>query len=209
MSSINNNGKIAYMYDDQTDTWHSLAGVVNTAQNYIWQGSNTFANAVSFEDVVSTKAGVNNFQNPSQRDSILLNPTNGTVCFIRQNNDGSLANQIQYYYNGTWKNANSNVGLSVQTNNYTLSSEDAGRTIMTNMSIENSVTVADFSSASFFVGERVDIIQQGVGQTEIVPSAGVVISSKAGNKKLSSRYSAAYLVNIAQNNWILIGDLAE
>lgn len=207
MASINSDGKIAYMYDEQTDTWYSLAGRVNTAASYSWQGSNTFKNTVILEDVVRAEAGINNFQNPSARDSAITSPANGVVCFLRQDSEGNLINQIQYYHNGLWRNAAGNIGLSSKTNNHTLSVEDSGRTLVMNMSIANTVTVPTFANAPFSIGETINIIQQGVGQTEVVAEAGVIISSKDGHRKLSSRYSAAAIVNVAQNNWILIGDL--
>lgn len=209
MATIDNTGKIAYMYDDQTDTWYSVAGVANPAASYTWTGTNTFANTVIFEDVVRSQAGVNNFQNPSARDIALPSPINGIVCFVRQDDQGAQINQLQYYYNGVWRNAFSNIGLSTQTTNYTLVQEDAGRSVVMNMSVANTVTIPNFTSVPFSIGETINIIQQGAGQTEIVPAAGVVLNSKDGNKKLDAQYSAAAAVNVAQNSWILIGDLTE
>lgn len=208
MATISDAGKVAYMYDEQTDTWHSLAGVANPAAAYNWTGTNTYSNTVIFEDVVRSEAGINNFQNPSARDSSLTSPVNGIVCFVRQDNQGAQINQLQYYFNGVWRNAFSNIGLSTKTANYTLVQEDAGRSVVMNMSVANTVTIPNFTDVPFSIGETINIIQQGAGQTEIVPAAGVVLNSKDGNKKLNAQYSAASAVNVAQNNWILIGDLA-
>lgn len=209
MASINDTGKIAYMYDEQTDTWYSLAGVANPAASYNWTGTNTFSNTVIFEDVVRSEAGVNNFQNPSARDTALPSPVNGIVCFVRQDNQGSQINQLQYYFNGVWRNAFSNIGLSTKTANYTLVQGDSGRSVVMNMSVANTVTIPNFTDVSFSVGETINVIQQGAGQTEIVAASGVVLNSKDGNKKLNAQYSAAAAVNVAQNSWILIGDLTE
>lgn len=207
MASINDTGKIAYMYDEQTDTWYSLAGVANPAASYNWTGTNTFSNTVIFEDVVRSEAGINNFQNPSTRDIALPSPVNGIVCFVRQDNQGAQINQLQYYFNGVWRNAFSNIGLSTQTANYTLVQEDAGRSVVMNMSVANTVTIPNFTDVPFSVGETINIIQQGAGQTEIIASSGVVLNSKDGNTKLNAQYSAVAAVNVAQNSWILIGDL--
>lgn len=207
MASINDTGKVAYMYDEQTDTWYSLAGVANPAAAYTWTGTNTFSNTVIFEDVVRSEAGINNFQSPSARDTALPSPVNGIVCFVRQDNQGAQINQLQYYFNGVWRNAFSNIGLSTQTANYTLVQGDAGRSVVMNMSVANTVTIPNFTDVPFSVGETINVIQQGAGQTEIVAASGVVLNSKEGNKKLNAQYSAAAAVNVAQNSWILIGDL--
>lgn len=208
MATIDNAGRVAYMYDDDTDTWFAVAGKSNTAASYSWSGSHTHSSVVTFQDVVTAQAGVNNFQNPSARDSAISSPSNGAVCFVRQSNSGDQINQLQYYYNGSWKNAFGNVGLSTNTSNYTIKQEDAGRTIVMDMSVANVVTVPEFSSVPFAPGETVNIIQAGLGQTEIQgQSASVIINSKSGFKKLIDRYAGATLVNVSQNNWILIGDL--
>lgn len=209
MATLDNSGKLAYMYDESTDTWYGVAGVANPAAAYTWTGTQTFANTAIFEDVLRAEAGVNNFQNPSARDTALPSPTNGIVCFVRQDNSGSPINQLQYYFNGAWRNAFSNIGLATKTANYTLVQEDAGRSVVMNMSVANTVTIPNFTSVPFSVGETINIIQQGAGQTEIVADAGVILNSKDGNKKLNAQYSAAAAVNVAQNSWILIGDLTE
>jgi len=207
MATIDNTGKVAYMYDEQTDTWYSLAGVANPAVSYTWTGTNTFSNTVIFEDVVRSEAGINNFQNPSARDTALPSPINGIVCFVRQDAQGSQINQLQYYFNGAWRNAFSNIGLSTQTSNYTLAQKDAGRSVVMNMSVPNTVTIPNFTDVPFSIGETINIIQQGIGQTEIVAASGVTLNSRNDNKKLNAQYSAATVVNVAQNNWILIGDI--
>lgn len=210
MATLDNTGRLAYMYDEQTDTWYSLAGVANPAASYNWTNTNTFSNTVIFEDVVRAEAGVNNFQNPSARDTAITSPTNGIVCFVRQDNQGAQINQLQYYFNGLWRNASSNLGLSTQTANYSITQEDAGRSVVMNMSVANTVTIPTFASEPFSIGETINIIQQGSGQTEIVgEDSSVVINSKDGNKKLSAQYTAAAAVNVAQNSWILIGDLTD
>ncbi len=34
MTSINTAGKVAYMYDEETDTWYAFSGAVNTNAAY-------------------------------------------------------------------------------------------------------------------------------------------------------------------------------
>ena len=105
MSTLDNSGKIAYVYDEQSDTWYAIGGNINTGSNYEWTGTHNFLNSVIFEDVnsvVQAKAGVNNFLNPETRDAALTSPVRGTVCFIRQDSDAVAINEIQYYDGTRW-----------------------------------------------------------------------------------------------------------
>lgn len=208
MATIDEAGRVAYMYDEDTDTWFAVAGKPNTAASYSWSGPHAHSSVVTFQDAVTAEAGVNNFQNPSARDSAIGSPSNGTVCFVRQTDGGSQINQLQYYYNGAWRNAFGNLALDTKTANYTLQQSDAGKTIVMNMSVDNTVTIPAFSTTSFAIGETINIIQQGAGNTEVIgEDASVIINSKDNNKRLDGQYSAASIVNVAQNSWILTGDL--
>lgn len=103
MSTISNVPKISYIYDEPSDTWYPMAGIANTAGNYIWEGNHTFDNPVVFLDTVTSRNGLNNFLNPTARDAAIPSPLNGSVCFVRQNNTGTPINEFQYYNNG-WVN---------------------------------------------------------------------------------------------------------
>lgn len=207
MATISSNGKVAYIYDNGSDTWHPVAGLTNTAANFDWSGSHVFETHATFEDVVNAKAGVNNFLNPTARDAIITSPSNGIVCFVRQTDGGSVINQVQYYYNGVWRDYSDSTALSSQTANYTLSLTDAGKTIKMDVSSSNTVTIPPNSSTPFIIGQRLDVIQTGTGQTSFVEGSGVTIQSKNSNKKIAARYSGATLIKLDTNTWILIGDL--
>jgi hypothetical protein len=104
MATISSSPKVSYIYDEPSDTWYPLAGIANTAGNYIWEGSHTFDNPVSFLDSLISKNGINNFLNPNARDAAITSPIpNGTICFIRQTNAGAALNELQYY-SGGWVN---------------------------------------------------------------------------------------------------------
>ncbi len=103
MSTISSSPKVSYIYDQPSDTWFPLAGIANTAGNYIWEGNHTFDNPVSFLDTVVSRIGLNNFLNPNARDAAITSPPNGTICFVRQDNTGATINEFQYYNNG-WVN---------------------------------------------------------------------------------------------------------
>jgi hypothetical protein len=100
------------------------------------------------------------------------------------------------------------VNSSIKTAPYTLVASDAGKVIITNIySGTNTITVPLQSSVAFENNARIDILQIGSVQTTITPISGVTINSKYGNKKLSVQYSAATLIKLSDNNWVLIGDL--
>lgn len=207
MTSINTAGKVAYMYDQETDTWYALSGAVNTNAAYTWTATQNFGTTANFQSALNAKAGVNNFQNPAARDSVITSPTNGIVCFVRQEDSGAIINQIQYYYNGTWRNYQDSTALVEKTASHTLVLSDAGKTINMNVSSANDLTVPLNSSVPFITGQRLDIVQTGSGQTTFVAPVGVTINSKNSNKKIAARYSGATLIYLGTNNWLLIGDL--
>lgn len=207
MTSINTAGKVAYMYDQGTDTWYAISGAVNTNAAYTWTATQNFGTTANFQSALNAKAGVNNFQNPTARDAVITSPTNGIVCFVRQEDSGEIINQIQYYYNGTWRNYQDSTALVEKTASHTLVLSDAGKTINMNVSSANDLTVPLNSSVPFITGQRLDIVQTGSGQTTFVAPVGVTINSKNSNKKIAARYSGATLIYLGTNNWLLIGDL--
>jgi hypothetical protein len=209
MATTSSNGKIAYIYDAQTDTWYPVAGTTNTSANFEWNGSHTFKSAVSFENVLKSQGGVNNFQNPVARDAAITAPTNGTVAFVRQDDLGNVINQIQYYHNSIWREYNDSVKLVDKIDNYQLLLSDAGKTVTMTSASDKTITVPANSTTSFIAGQKIEIIRNGAGEVSISPETGVVIiNSKNSNKRIASRYSGAVLLKTDTNNtWILIGDL--
>jgi len=207
MTSVNTTGKVAYMYDEETDTWYAISGAINTAAPYEWTSTQTFNNTVLANDVLQAKAGVNNFQNPTARDTAIPSPINGIVCFVRQEDGGAVINQLQYYYNGVWRDNQDSTSLSTKTASHTLVFSDAGKTINMNIATANDLTVPLNSSVPFIIGQRMDVVQTGAGQTTIVPVLGVTINSKNSNKKIAARYSGATLIKTDTDTWLLIGDL--
>jgi hypothetical protein len=204
--TISSNGKVAYVYQDSTSTWHPVAGTTSTGANYAWTGTHNFGSAVTLTEVLTAKAGVNNFLNTAARDAALPSPTNGIVCFVRQNDNGNEINELQYYDNA-WRSLNDATTLLPKTASYTAALSDAGKTVTMNVATGNTVTIPPNSSVGFINGSRFDIIQLGAGQTEVVAGVGVTIYSKNSNKKIAARYSGCTIFKIDTNEWVLIGDL--
>lgn len=208
MAIVSSSAKVGYIYDESSDTWHPLAGAANPNIDYSWSGTHDFSAVVTFDSVVSAKAGVNNFQNPSARDLAIPNPVPGTVVFVRQDNSGNSIRQIQYYSVSTssWVNY-LDTQLENKTENHVLQLQDSSKTIMMNSSSANTVTIPTNSSVAFPIGSVITIIQTGTGATSFVEASGVTIRSKNSYKTLNTQFAAAQLVKAETNIWILLGDL--
>lgn len=97
---------------------------------------------------------------------------------------------------------------STKTASYSLTSDDAGKTVIMNVSTGSAlVTVPPQSSQTFVANAKIDIVQTGSVQVEIVPGSGVTINSKNSNKKIAAQYSGATLIRVSSDSWVLIGDL--
>lgn len=202
MTTIDTTGKVGYMYDQETDTWYALSGAVNTNAAYTWTATQTFGNTATFQSALNAKGGVNNFLSTAERDSVVASPTNGVVCFVRD------LQQLQYYWNGTWRWFDDATQLSAKTTNYQLTLDDVGKTVTLDSTSDITVTIPLNSVVPFIVGQRFDFIRLNTGNvTFAAGDVAVGLQSKNSNKKIAARYSGATLIKIDTNNWILIGDL--
>lgn len=207
MATINSDGKIAYIYNQSNDTWYAIGGAVNTNAEYTWTADQTFSSVVNFDTVVNAKAGVNNFQNPAARDAEITSPTNGIVCFVRQEDDGSVINQVQYYYNGEWRYVYDAFSFVTKIADYTITKKDSGKTLMFTSSSDLVVTIPANSITPFVIGQKIEIVRNGTGNVSIDGAVGVTINSKNSNKKIAAQFSGAVLTKVDTNTWLLIGDL--
>lgn len=208
MAIISSDSKLAYIFNESTSTWHPVAGVANTTSDYYWSGTHSFSNDVTFSDVVTARAGINNFQNPTARDAAIQSPSAGTVVFIRQDNSGNTINQIQYYSltTSTWVNYY-DAQITTKTANYVAALQDSGKTVNMNSSSPVTVTVPTNATAAFPLGSTITVIQTGAGEVSFVEASGVTIRSKGNYKKLNMQYSGAQLIKLETDIWILLGDL--
>ena len=217
MSTISNIGKIAYIYDQPTDTWHPVAGMTDASANFTWTGDHTFtaASDVTINNSIVAKNGINNFTNTTERNAKIPSPTNGTIALVI---DGTSL-QLQYYYNGAWRLQGSDAYMEERTSanlvsgssTYVLQASDPGKTLDMNVSTVHTVRVPLDSKLNLPINSQIAFIQSNTGQTvfegETEGLASVSILSKNSNKKLSSRYSQAILIKKAANTWYLMGDL--
>lgn len=208
MTTISSSSKVAYIYDSSTDTWYPTAGLASTSADYSWSGNHSFSSPVTFDSVISAKAGVNNFQNPAARNAAITSPVNGIVVFVRQDASGNTINQIQYYSGGAWIDYN-NIVIDEKTLSYTIGIPDVNKMIRMNSSSNLELTIPANSSAAIPIGSRVEVLRYGSGEVSIVAvsGSGVTIRSKNNNAKISTQYSGAMLTKIGTDEWHLIGDL--
>lgn len=91
-----------------------------------------------------------------------------------------------------------------RTTDHTLAPQDAYKAILVNSASNITVTVS--GATNLGVGERIDIIRIGTGTVTVSPS-GVTLNYTPG-PKLRAQYSAASLLCVATNSYLLLGDIA-
>lgn len=99
------------------------------------------------------------------------------------------------------------VGDSLQTSDHTLVLTDKGKRVRMNVATANSLTIPPNEDVAFPLNSRVEVYQWGAGQTTIAAGDGVTIRSADGYKKIRRQYSAVVLDKIAEDEWLIAGDL--
>ena len=216
MSVISNIGKIAYIYNQSTDTWHPVAGMTDASADFTWTGDHTFSTSsdVIINKSVLARSGINNFANEAERNTKIPTPTEGTLALFV--NGTSM--YAQYYHSGSWRLVGSDAYLEERTTlnmaggtTYAIQVSDSGKTLDMNSLAAHTVRVPLDTTANLPIGSQLAFIQANTGQTsfdgEAVGPNSVTILSKNSNKKLAARYSQALLIKKAANTWYLMGDL--
>ena len=100
------------------------------------------------------------------------------------------------------------VATNVQTGNYVLALSDASKVVEMSVGSANTVTVPEDASVNFPVGSQIEIVQIGVGQTEILAGGAVTLLSPGPGNKVSARYGKVVLYKSSADTWVLNGDLS-
>lgn len=92
---------------------------------------------------------------------------------------------------------------------YTLVAGDASTVVGIIGSVASTITIPPHSSVPFPVGTTI-MIRQGVSvpTLTIAPGAGVTLESRGSSYSLAGALAWATLIQISQDTWDLIGDLA-
>jgi hypothetical protein len=93
--------------------------------------------------------------------------------------------------------------VDTKTDDYTLLTADAGKLIIINSSSNEEVTVD--GSLDLDVGQRIDLLRLGTGEVTVV-AASTTVNGTPG-LKLRARYSAATLLCVGTDTYVVLGDL--
>jgi hypothetical protein len=128
-TSFDSDGKAAYVYNLADDTWYQVSGKTDISGTFEWTGIHDHLSALTASDTFQAKKGINNFLNPSARDTAIPSPTAGTICLIRQDGSGNTINQLQFYSGSVWIGfipaQTGNAGKFLQTDGIITSWQDA------------------------------------------------------------------------------------
>ena len=103
---------------------------------------------------------------------------------------------------------NETIPLNTQTGtSYTLVAGDAGDLVTLTNGAAITLTVPTNASVPFATGSQITIIQSGAGTVTVVGDTGVTVNSADADLKLRVQWSAATLIKLGTNNWVLIGDI--
>ena len=101
-----------------------------------------------------------------------------------------------------------NLTLNAQTGTtYTLVLTDSAKVVTLNNASAIALTVPTNASVAFAIGAQVNLVQLGAGQVT-VGGASVTLRSQGSKLKLNGQYSAATLLKINTDEWVLVGNTA-
>ena len=120
----------------------------------------------------------------------------------------------QYVFSGgVWRivtNPSEYTTLNDQTGTtYTFALVDIGALVSGNNAAAQTFTVPPFASVPIGIKSKIDFWQKGSGQITVAPGAGVTLRAVGSRLKTASQYSAATLVKINTDEWLLFGDLTS
>ena len=98
--------------------------------------------------------------------------------------------------------------LNAQTGTtYTIVIGDNAKVVTLSNASAITLTIPTNAVAAFSIGSQVNLVQLGAGQVT-VGGGGVTIRSQGSKLKLNGQYSAATLLKIGTDEWVLIGNTA-
>ena len=232
MTTIDNTGRPAFMYDEDTETWYAISGRISTAANYVWTGANEWQNNSFFTGNIVAKNKINSFLNPAARTSAIPSPGTGLITFLEQDALGNTINRFEFWNGSSWvvmadltsvQTFTNKTLTSPEINNptttgtinaqsasvtaYTIALSDRDELVELSSASATTVTVPADSTTNFPIGSNVSLLQTGTGQVTVAGAVGVTVNSNPG-LKLSGQWAAASLIKRAANTWILIGNTA-
>jgi hypothetical protein len=90
---------------------------------------------------------------------------------------------------------------------YTLGTTDVGKILLCYGTASGTVQIPLNATQPFSIGQKVDLAQMGTGTVTVTIASGGTLDYTPSNV-LRTKYSAASVVKMNTNEWLLIGDLA-
>jgi len=97
--------------------------------------------------------------------------------------------------------------IAGKTADYTLVLADAGRVIEFNSASDLTLTVPTNATAAFATGATIIVTRRGAGEVTVAGASGVTLRSDGSKARLRNQYTAASLVKIGTDEWLLAGNL--
>lgn len=99
--------------------------------------------------------------------------------------------------------------FNYQTVGYTLVLTDVGKLIVMDSGSGISLTIPPNSSVAFAIGQKITVTSIGAGVITIAGGSGVSIRSLSSMTKIAGQYGVVTLIKIAENSWLVYGDLSS
>lgn len=136
---------------------------------------------------------------PTQDNTITFPDTSGNVV---------LDTASQTLTNKTLTSPVINLSINSQTSStYITVLSDNGKLVTLSNASAILVTVPTNLSQAYAIGAQVNLVQLGVGQVTVVGDTGVTVNGTPG-LKFRGQYSAATLIKLDTDSWLLTGDLS-
>ena len=101
----------------------------------------------------------------------------------------------------------SDVSINAQTGTtYTTVLTDRSKLVTLDNASAVTVTIPPNSSVAYPTGTKIDLLAKGAGQVTVAAGSGVTVNS-AQSLKLRAQWSAASVIKLATDTWVLVGDL--
>ncbi len=101
----------------------------------------------------------------------------------------------------------SEIQINAQTGTtYTTVLTDQSKLVTLDNSSAITVTIPPNSSVAYPTGTKIDLLAKGAGQVTVAAGSGVTVNSSQ-TLKLRAQWSAASVVKLATDTWVLLGDL--
>lgn len=102
--------------------------------------------------------------------------------------------------------------ISVQfitTSTYSLVLTDVNKVIAVSHSNSGTISIPSYAEVSFATGSQIMFVNWSGATLSVGPTGGVTLLSADSARKIRTQYSAATLLNISQNVWLLTGDITN